>query len=193
MTAGHATTSPTSAATSCLSIKLITAYPPAQKQSNMKTIDISIKIGFCQPEELPAADQHLIQTAIHATANSYSPYSRFRVGAALLLADGTEVMGANQENAAFPSGLCAERSAIFAAQSTRPDQPINTLAIAAANEYGLMRDPIVPCGACRQVILEIEDRYRQPVRILLYGTAGVYVISTVKDLLPLQFVGESMK
>ena len=159
----------------------------------MKTIDISIKIGFCQPEELPASDQHLIQTAIHATANSYSPYSRFRVGAALLLADGTEVMGANQENAAFPSGLCAERSAIFAAQSTRPDQPINTLAIAAANEYGLMRDPIVPCGACRQVILEIEDRYRQPVRILLYGTAGVYVISTVKDLLPLQFVGESMK
>ena len=101
----------------------------------MKTIDISIKIGFCQPEELPAADQHLIQTAIHATANSYSPYSRFRVGAALLLADGTEVMGANQENAAFPSGLCAERSAIFAAQSNHPDQPITTIAIAAANEY----------------------------------------------------------
>ena len=102
-------------------------------------------------------------------------------------------MGANQENAAFPSGLCAERSAIFVPQSNHPDQSITTLAIAAANEYGLMRNPIVPCGACRQVILEIEDRYRQPVRILLYGTAGVYVINTVKDLLPLQFVGESMK
>ena len=79
----------------------------------MKTIDISIKIGFCQQEELSEADQHLIQRAVEATGNSYSPYSRFRVGAALLLANGTEVIGANQENAAFPSGLCAERSAIF--------------------------------------------------------------------------------
>ena len=159
----------------------------------MKTIDISIKIGFCQVEELSTADQHLIQRAVEATGNSYSPYSRFRVGAALLLADGTEVIGANQENAAFPSGLCAERSAIFAAQSVYPDQAVTTLAIVAANEYGLMRDPIVPCGACRQVILEIEDRYKQPIRILLYGTAGVYVINSVKDLLPLQFIGESMK
>ena len=159
----------------------------------MKTIDLSIKIGFCQPDELSEEEQHLIQTAISATGNSYSPYSKFRVGAALLLANGVEVMGANQENAAFPSGLCAERSAIFAAQSTYPDQPITLLAIAAANEYGLMRGPIVPCGACRQVILEIESRYNQPIRILLYGTSGVYVIDTVKDLLPLQFVGESMK
>ena len=103
------------------------------------------------------------------------------------------VMGANQENAAYPSGLCAERSAIFAAQSTRPDQPIKALAIAARNGGGLMKQPIVPCGACRQVVLEIEDRYKKPVRILLYGTEGVYVIDTIKDLLPLQFVGESMK
>ena len=159
----------------------------------MKTIDISIKIGFCQKEELSEADQHLIQRAVEATGNSYSPYSRFRVGAALLLANGTEVIGANQENAAFPSGLCAERSAIFAAQSVYPNQAVTTLAIAAANEYGSMRDPIVPCGACRQVILEIEDRYKQPIRILLYGTAGIYVINSVKDLLPLQFLGESMK
>ena len=159
----------------------------------MKTIDISIKIGFCQQEELSEADQHLIQRAVEATGNSYSPYSRFRVGTALLLADGTEVIGANQENAAFPSGLCAERSAIFAAQSVYPDQAVTTLAIASANEYGLRRDPIVPCGACRQVILEIEDRYKQPIRILLYGTAGIYVINSVKDLLPLQFLGESMK
>ena len=155
----------------------------------MKTIDISIKIVFCQQEELSEADQHLIQRAVEATGNSYSPYSRFRVGAALLLANGEEVIGANQENAAFPSGLCAERSAIFAAQSVYPDQAVTTLAI----EYGLMRDPIVPCGACRQVILEIEDRYKQPIRILLYGTAGVYVINSIKDLLPLQFIGESMK
>ena len=159
----------------------------------MKTIDLSIKIGFGTFDELSADDQHLIQTAIAATENSYSPYSRFQVGAALRLANGKEVMGANQENAAFPSGLCAERSAIFAAQSNYPDQPVTALAIAARNECGLMHDPIVPCGACRQVILEIEDRYKQPIRILLYGTGGVYVINTVKELLPLQFVSESMK
>ena len=159
----------------------------------MKTIDLSIKIGFGTFDELSADDQHLIQTAIAATENSYSPYSRFQVGAALRLANGKEVMGANQENAAFPSGLCAERSAIFAAQSNYPDQPVTALAIAARNEQGQMHDPIVPCGACRQVILEIEDRYKQPIRILLYGTGGVYVINTVKELLPLQFVSESMK
>ena len=159
----------------------------------MKTIDLSIKIGFGTLDELSADDQHLIQTAIAATENSYSPYSHFQVGAALRLANGKEVMGANQENAAFPSGLCAERSAIFAAQSNYPDQPVTALAIAARNEHGLMHDPIVPCGACRQVILEIEDRYKQPIRILLYGTGGVYVINTVKELLPLQFVSESMK
>ena len=159
----------------------------------MKTIDLSIKIGFGTFDELSADDQHLIQTAIAATENSYSPYSRFQVGAALRLANGKEVMGANQENAAFPSGLCAERSAIFAAQSNYPDQPVTALAIAARNEHGLRHDPIVPCGACRQVILEIEDRYKQPIRILLYGTGGVYVINTVKELLPLQFVSESMK
>jgi cytidine deaminase len=83
----------------------------------MKTIDISIKIGYCQPDELSEKEQHLVQTAIKATEHSYSPYSHFAVGAALLLENGNEVMGANQENAAYPSGLCAERSAIFAAQS----------------------------------------------------------------------------
>ena len=159
----------------------------------MKQIDINIKIGVCQLEELSADEQALIKTSIEATKNSYSPYSHFSVGAALLLENGEMVMGANQENAAYPSGLCAERSAIFAAQSTRPDQPIKALAIAARNGGGLMKLPIVPCGACRQVVLEIEDRYKKPVRILLYGTEGVYVIDTIKDLLPLQFVGESMK
>lgn len=159
----------------------------------MKTIDLSIKIGFCQIEELSEEERKLIEVAIQATKNSYSPYSHFAVGAALLLENGDVVMGANQENAAYPSGLCAERSAIFAAQSTQPEQPISTLAIAARNGGGLMREPIVPCGSCRQVVLEIEDRYKRPVRVLLYGTDGVYVVNTIKDLLPLQFVGESMK
>lgn len=159
----------------------------------MKEIDINIKIGSCQPDELSDDDRKLVETAKVATGHSYSPYSHFAVGAALRLDDGTVVMGANQENAAFPSGLCAERSAIFAAQSASPEHAIDTIAIAAHNDNGFMQRPIVPCGACRQVILEMEDRYKQPVRILLYGTDEVWVINTVRDILPLCFVGDSMK
>lgn len=159
----------------------------------MKHIDLNITIGFCQPQELSEEDQALLRAAQSATLNSYSPYSHFAVGAALRLADGTVITGANQENAAFPSGLCAERTAIFAAQAQHPDQPIDTLAIAARNSHGPTREPIVPCGSCRQVMTEIEDRYHQPIRILLYGTSGVYVVSSVKDILPLSFIGESMK
>ena len=113
--------------------------------------------------------------------------------AALLLGDGRIVIGANQENAAFPSGLCAERSAIFGAQSNYPDQPILTLAIAARNGNGFLKSPISPCGACRQVILEMEDRYQRPVRILLYGENGIYCFDSIKDLLPFCFVDSNMK
>ena len=148
---------------------------------------------FCQMDELQAADQELVKAAIGALANSYARYSNFNVGAALRLANGDIVIGANQENAAFPSGLCAERSAIFAAQSQQPDQSITTLAVAARNPEGLMDDPVSPCGGCRQVILEIEDRYKQPVRILLYGTRGIYCINSIKDLMPLSFVDENMR
>ena len=159
----------------------------------MKNIKIEINMQFCQMEELPQPDQDLVNAAIAATANSYARYSHFNVGAALRMADGTIVIGANQENAAFPSGLCAERSAIFAAQSQRPEQAVVALAIAARNAQGLMDNPISPCGACRQVVLEIEDRYQQPVRILLYGTRGIYSINSIKDLMPLAFVDENMR
>lgn len=147
---------------------------------------------FAQLNELSESDKELVERAVGATKNSYANYSHFYVGAALRLADGRIVIGANQENAAFPSGLCAERSAIFAAQSQMPDQAIIALAIAARNDNGLMEKPISPCGACRQVILEMEDRYHKPVRILLYGTSGVYIIRSVKDLLPLTFVDADM-
>lgn len=159
----------------------------------MKEIDLHIKIGFAQMDELQADDRELVEKAIAATNNSYAPYSKFYVGAALRLANGDIVMGANQENAAYPSGLCAERTAIFAAQANQPDQPVATLAIAARNENGLLEVPVSPCGACRQVILEIEDRYKQPIRILLYGTKGVYMVDSVKDLLPLCFVEACMR
>ena len=158
----------------------------------MKQLTTAINYLLVQPNELPSAEQALVQKAINATNNSYARYSHFHVGAACLLANGEIVIGANQENAAFPSGLCAERTAIFAAQANHPDQPITTLAIAARNDNGLLKDPISPCGACRQVVLEIEDRYKQPVRILLYGTQGIYVFESIKDLLPFSFIDANM-
>lgn len=159
----------------------------------MKEIDISIRIKCCSIVELPQVEQDLVNKAKEATYNAYANYSHFYVGAALLLKNGTTFIGANQENAAFPSGLCAERSAIFGAQSQHPDQAITTLAIAARNDNGFLREPTPPCGACRQVVLEMEDRYKQPVKILLYGTDGVYCVDSIKDLLPLSFVDSSMK
>lgn len=158
----------------------------------MKSIKLEIDMEFRSMDELSKEEQELVFAAIQATDNAYARYSNFKVGAALRLEDGRIVIGANQENAAFPSGLCAERSAIFAAQSHYPDQPIIMLAIAAKNENGILKDPVTPCGACRQVILEMEDRYQRPVRILLYGTNGVYCIRSIKDLLPLSFVDSSM-
>ena len=159
----------------------------------MRKIDIRIQIQHYSFEELPETDRALVNKAMEATYNAYADYSNFYVGAALRLKDNTIVIGANQENAAFPSGLCAERSAIFAAQSQYPQQPITTLAVAARNTNGFLEQPITPCGACRQVILEIEDRYQSPIRILLYGKNGVYQINTVKDLLPLSFVDANMR
>jgi cytidine deaminase len=158
----------------------------------MKKIDINVQVQFFQMEELSADEQRLVQLAIKATENSYAPYSHFCVGAGIRLENGMEIMGANQENAAFPSGLCAERTAIFGAQAQYPDQHIEAIAIAAKNADGLMAKPVSPCGSCRQVMLEIEDRYKKPMKVYLYGTEGVYVIQSVKDLLPLCFVDADM-
>ncbi len=154
---------------------------------------ITIPYEFHALSELSAADRQLIDQAIAATRNSYSPYSHFRVGAAALLADGTVFIGANQENAAFPSGLCAERTALFAAQAQHPEQPVVALAIAAGNANGLTSKPISPCGACRQVMTELEDRYHNEMRVMLYGTDGVYTFRSAHDLLPLSFIGDDMK
>lgn len=159
----------------------------------MEEIKLQTTFCFAQPEELSEDDKQLVERAIEATASSYSPYSHFAVGAALRLSDGTIVIGSNQENAAFPSGLCAERTAIFAAGATHPDKAVTALAIAARNEAGLTAEPVSPCGACRQVILEVEQRYNCAVRILLYGTNGIYIINSIRDLLPLCFVDESMR
>lgn len=158
----------------------------------MKELNINICFRLYQMDELSETDRQLVDKAIQATANSYARYSHFNVGAALRLLDGQIVIGANQENAAYPCGLCAERTAIFAAQAQRPDQPITDIAIAAKNSNGLLAAPISPCGQCRQVMLEIEDRYNRPLRILLYGTNGVLVADSTKDLMPLHFVDANM-
>lgn len=159
----------------------------------MKEININIHVEHYQLDELNATDRELVERALESTNGSYAPYSNFYVGAALRLANDTIVIGANQENAAFPSGLCAERTALFAAQANYPDQPVVALAIAARNVNGLLNEPVSPCGACRQVILGVEDRYKQPIRVLLYGKKGVYCLRSAKDLLPFSFVDDCMK
>lgn len=159
----------------------------------MKTINLNIAIRHCQLDELTEADRELIDRAMKATDNAYAEYSHFYVGAALRLANGRIVIGANQENAAFPSGLCAERTAVFSAQANFPDQSIESLALVARNDNGLIDNPVTPCGACRQVLLGVEERYGRSMRVLMYGKSGVYIVGSVKDLLPLSFVDSSMK
>lgn len=159
----------------------------------MRDLTITAVIKVYQYDELNEADQALMKTAIDATSRSYAPYSRFSVGAAALLKNGTIVSGTNQENAAYPSGLCAERTTLFYANSQYPDQPVTTLAIAAKTEKDFIATPIPPCGACRQVILETEKRYKHPIRILLYGKDCIYEIKSIGDLLPLSFDASAME
>ena len=159
----------------------------------MREYKIEALMRIFEMAELSKADQELVEVAKRATAGSYAPYSKFRVGAAVRLQDGTIVCGANQENAAFPSGLCAERTALFAANAQYPDQPVVALAIAAQKGRQYLAQPISPCGACRQVISGVEDRYGQPIRILLYGTDGVFVSEGINPLLPLRFVDDNMR
>lgn len=158
----------------------------------MKEVTLQSKIIVCQLEELDKDAKRLVELAIKATDNSYVPYSHFHVGAAIRLVNGLEIIGANQENAAYPVTLCAERTAIFAAQAQYPDQPITAIAIAARNVDGLIPDPISPCGSCRQVMIEIEQRYKKPMKVYLYGTKCVYIVESAKELLPLCFTDESM-
>ena len=158
----------------------------------MKEIKLQTTITLSRPEELSAEDHLLVERAIEATASSYSPYSHFAVGAALRLADGTIVIGSNQENAAFPSGICAERTALFAAGAQYPEAKVEAIAIAARNADGLLGEPVSPCGTCRQAMVETEQRSGGKLRILLYGTNHVYIIIGIGALLPLTFSDEQL-
>ena len=159
----------------------------------MKEYKIEAVLHYCRFAELNKEDRELVVAAKRATAGSFSPYSKFRVGAAVRLKNNTIVTGANQENAAFPSGLCAERTALFAANAQNPNQPVVALAIAARKDRKYMTRPIPPCGACRQVISGVEERFGQPIRILLYGTEGILISEGIGPLLPLRFVDDDLK
>lgn len=153
----------------------------------MKAFTINTQVKVYQEDELTDEDKALVAAAREATERSYAPYSNFYVGAAVRLANKQIVSGSNQENAAYPSGTCAERTAMFYANAQYPDQPVEALAIAAQTKGKFLSRPISPCGSCRQVILETEHRFGKPVRILLYGTEGIYILEGIQSILPLQF------
>lgn len=142
---------------------------------------------FSSVEEMTPQDQELVAAAIDAQKGSYSPYSNFQVGAALLLANGLVVKGANQENAAYPSGLCAERSAMFWAGANYPDVPMLVLAIAGSDKGVLCESPSSPCGACRQVMAEYQKKHGVPMKIILVGSKRIRKFACVDDLLPFIF------
>ena len=141
--------------------------------------------------ELSGTDKVLYQKALDASSRAYAPYSRFQVGAAVLLENGEVITGCNQENAAYPSGLCAERVALFSAGATWPDVPVVALAIIACQD-GQIKEQIAPCGACCQVMLETEQRSGRPMRILLCGSEYVRVLDSVSTLLPFSFTSFSV-
>ncbi len=159
----------------------------------MREINLSTKITVYPLEECSEIEKKLINAAKHATEKSYAPYSNFKVGAALLLENGEIITGNNQENAAYPSGLCAERVATFYANSVYPNEKVVAIAIAAWSNGKFTDDVITPCGGCRQVLLETENRFNSTMRLLMYGGDAVYVVNSIKDLLPLHFGDVKLK
>ena len=158
--------------------------------------DRQIVIAFKEFDHNDPIDQelsNLIKKAKEACTTSYSPYSEFSVGAAVLLDNGTVVQGANQENAAYPSGLCAERVAVFYANSAFPENKIIAVAISAKSNNEFTNDPIPPCGACRQVLLESENRNGQNIKLILSGKKKSVMIESVSNLLPISFNQDFLK
>jgi cytidine deaminase len=160
----------------------------------MKKLQINLDVKEYQTiSEVEEKYQNLINKAKEAVKSAYAPYSGFRVGAAVLLANGKIVTGTNQENSAYPSGLCAERVAIFYANSQYPDEPITALAICAFYKGEFRKIPTAPCGSCRQVMIETEIRFKTPMKILLYGSSKILEIDNAKSLLPLTFTSDDLE
>ncbi len=154
----------------------------------MKEKEIIIPMLEVSYSELNDRQRHLVDMAREATGRSYAPYSKFRVGAAIELDNGQIVTGSNQENAAFPSGTCAERTAAYYAHATYPDARFKTIAIAAVGTDGHeIPEPVAPCGACRQALLEYETLAHHNVEVILVGSRAIYVMPSVRSTLPLAF------
>ncbi|WP_224483827.1 cytidine deaminase [Robertkochia aurantiaca] len=160
----------------------------------MKKITITSELTvFGSVEEVPQQDRELIVRAMTVRDSAYAPYSRFKVGAALRTASGAVVVGSNQENASYPSGLCAERVAVYQAGAQYPDDPIEAIAIAARSELRIVSQPVPPCGACRQAIAEYESKQGSPIRIYFTGETGeVMMTPDLQSILPLVFNRKSL-
>lgn len=163
----------------------------------MKEVKIMTLIKECSYDELDDKDRELVDSAKSAAITAYAPYSGFRVGAAVRMADDTIETGTNQENVAYPAGICAERNAVFHACSVKPGMPVKKIAIAAWTSNGkpeglpvgdyFQDKPISPCGICRQALLEYEAKSGN-IEVILYGREKIYILPSVSSLLPLSFV-----
>lgn len=155
----------------------------------MEKVELTTSISVYESiDELPKAVHVLMQKAIDAKKNAYAPYSKFKVGAALLLENGLIITGNNQENAAYPSGMCAERVAIWKAASDYPNVKVLTLAISASSSSQLLKEPIAPCGGCRQTLSEYELNQKDKVAIYFMGEIGKIIkMDSILDLLPIAF------
>jgi len=144
--------------------------------------------SYASVNELPQQDQELVIEAKKSCARAHAPYSHFFVGAALLTESGKTITGANQENASFPIGACAERVAIYRHSMSDPGDPVIALAVTAVTEKNEIDQPVSPCGSCRQIILELENKQNAPIRIILVGMSGpVIAFNSSKSLLPISF------
>ncbi|OGS69297.1 MAG: cytidine deaminase [Flavobacteria bacterium RIFCSPLOWO2_12_FULL_35_11] len=155
----------------------------------MKKVELKTQITiFDSIEELSAVVKGLMNKAIEAKQNAYAPYSKFKVGAAMLLEDGTIIIGNNQENAAYPSGMCAERVAIWKVSSDFPNKKILKLAISASSSSQILKEPVAPCGACRQTLSEYEIKQKDKIEVYFMGEVGEIIkTESVLDLLPIAF------
>jgi cytidine deaminase len=161
----------------------------------MKHTSINIPVLiFPDFKSLDPADALLLEVARKATGDAYAPYSKFRVGAAIRLSNGQIISGSNQENASFPAGICAERVTLSAASAAFPGIAVTDMALTYVNESNSSDRPISPCGICRQTLAEYEQRFDQPIRLILSGISGeIYILNRATDLLPFAFSSQELK
>jgi cytidine deaminase len=160
----------------------------------MKKREVNISFTEYQnSDELPDEEKKLVAEAIAAASGAYAPYSGFRVGAAILLDDDTVVRGANVENAAFPSGSCAEKTALSYMVANYGESKAVAIAIAALSDGKLTEEPVPPCGNCRQMLIEEEQRIGQPIRVILAGSSAIFILENSQALMPLSFTGNNLR